>query len=142
MTDRTTTRYASTSQDEPSAWAFGGITFAAVMMMLAGTFHALAGIVGIFENEFYGVTKNYVFQFDATAWGWIHLLVGIAVAVAGLGVLRGNILARIVGIMLASLSAIANFLFIPYAPFWALAIIALDIFVIWALAAHGDEMRS
>jgi uncharacterized membrane protein len=142
MTDRTTARYASTSHEEPSAWALGGITFAAVIMMLAGTFHVLAGIVALFENEFYAATSNYVFQFDVTGWGWIHLLVGIAVALAGFGVLRGNLAARMVGIALAALSAIANFLFIPYAPFWSLAIIALDVFVIWALAAHGEELRS
>ena len=126
----------------PSGWAVGWTYFASMVMILIGVFHAFVGLVGIFDDEFYVATRKYIFQFDATAWGWIHLLVGIAVAVAGLGVLRGNILARIVGITLASLSAIANFLFIPYAPFWALAIIALDIFVIWALAAHGDEMRA
>jgi uncharacterized membrane protein len=110
-------------------------------MMLAGTFQVLAGLVAIFENEFYATTKDYVFQFDATAWGWIHLLVGLALGLAGFGVLRGNLAARLVGIGLASLSAIANFLFIPYYPFWSMAVIALDIFVIWALAAHGGEVR-
>jgi hypothetical protein len=56
-------------------------------------------------------------------------------------VLFGNLAARIVGIGVAALSAVANFLFIPHYPFWSLAIIGLDIFVIWALAAHGDEVR-
>jgi hypothetical protein len=141
MSDRNTTKDAQGNRREPSGWVIGGVTFAAVMMMMAGTFQALAGIVAIFENEFYAATKNYVFQFDATVWGWIHLLIGLAVGLAGFGVLRGNLAARIVGIALAALSAVANFLFIPYYPFWSLAIIALDIFVIWALAAHGDEVR-
>ncbi len=141
MSDRNTTSDARVDRREPSGWVIGGVTFAAVMMMMAGTFQALAGIVAIFENEFYAATKNYVFQFDATTWGWIHLLIGLAVGLAGFGVLRGNLAARIVGIALAALSAVANFLFIPYYPFWSLAIIALDIFVIWALAAHGDEVR-
>jgi len=141
MTEQSTSNYTRDDHGSPSGWAVGGITFAAVMMMLAGTFQALAGLVAIFENEFYATTKNYVFQFDATSWGWIHLLVGLAIGLAGFGVLRGNLAARIVGIGLASLSAIANFLFIPYYPFWSMAIIALDIFVIWALAAHGSEVR-
>jgi hypothetical protein len=129
------------SDREPSAWAVGGVTFAGVMMILIGVWQAVAGLAALFENEFYAVSANYVFEFDVTAWGWIHLLLGAAVALAGLGVLRGNLAARIVGIGLAALSAVANFLFIPYYPFWSLMIIAVDILVIWALAAHGKEFK-
>jgi hypothetical protein len=86
-------------------------------------------------------TRNYLFQFDATTWGWIHLVVGLVVAFAGWGLLSGRTWARVVGITVALLSALANFLFIPYYPFWALTVITLDIFVIWALAAHGGELR-
>jgi hypothetical protein len=87
--------------------------------------------VATFENEFYVATRNYLFQFDATSWGWIHLLVGLIVAFAGWGLLSGRTWARVVGITLAVVSAITNFLFIPYYPFWALLIITLDVFVIW-----------
>jgi hypothetical protein len=104
-------------------------------------FQAISGLVGIFENEFYVATRNYLFQFDATTWGWIHLLVGLIVAFAGWGLLSGRTRARAVAITVALLSAITNFLFIPYYPFWALLIITLDIFVIWAVAAHGGELR-
>ena len=127
--------------EETSGWAAGFILFAAMMMIMAGLFQALAGLVAIFENEFYVATRNYLFQFDATTWGWIHLLVGVIVALAGWGLLAGRTWARVVGITLAVVSAIANFLFIPYYPFWALTVIALDIFVIWALAAHGRELQ-
>jgi hypothetical protein len=140
MTDRTGTHYASGSQPAPSGWAVGGVTVAAVLLMMAGTFEALAGLVGIFQDKFYATTPNYIFQFDATSWGWIHLIVGILVGLAGVGILFGNLAARIVGIGLAALSMIANFLFIPYYPFWSLAIIALDVFIIWALASHGGEV--
>jgi hypothetical protein len=85
-------------------------------------------------------TRNYVFQFDATTWGWIHLILGVVVALAGFAVMAGRVWGRVVGITLAVLSAVANFLFIPYYPFWSLTVIALDIFVIWALAAHGREI--
>jgi hypothetical protein len=126
---------------ETSGTAVGFILFAAIMMIMVGVFQALQGIIAIFENEFYVATRNYLFQFDATTWGWIHLLVGLLVAFAGWGLLSGRTWARVVGITLAVLSAITNFLFVPYYPFWALLLITLDIFVIWAIAAHGGDMR-
>ena len=132
---------ARRAQGETSGAAVGFILFAAVMMIMAGVFQALQGLVGIFENEFYVPTRNYLFQFDATTWGWTHLLVGLLVAFAGWGLLSGRTWARTVAITLAVLSAIANFAFIPYYPFWSLLIITLDIFVIWAVAAHGGDLR-
>jgi hypothetical protein len=86
-------------------------------------------------------TRNYLFKFDATTWGWIHLVIGLIVAVAGFGLLSGRTWARAAAIILAVLSATANFLFIPYYPFWSLTIITLNIFVIWAVAAHGGDLR-
>ncbi len=111
-------------------------------MIMIGVFHAIAGLVALFEDSFYVVAPNYVFEFDVTTWGWIHLIAGIVVVLAGSASCRGQTWARVVGIMLAVLSAIANFGFIPYYPVWSLLIIALDVFVIWALAAHGREMAS
>jgi hypothetical protein len=132
---------ARRAQGETSGAAVGFILFAAVMMIMAGVFQALQGLVGIFENEFYVPTRNYLFQFDATTWGWTHLLVGLLVAFAGWGLLSGRTWARVAAITLAVLSAIANFAFIPYYPFWSLLVIALDVFVFWGLAAHGGELR-
>jgi hypothetical protein len=143
MTEQVSPQYrsAARAQEEPSGAAVGFILFAAIMMIMAGVFQAISGLVGIFENEFYVPTRNYLFQFDATAWGWTHLLVGLLVAFAGWGLLSGRTWARAVGITVALVSATANFLFIPYYPFWSLLIITLDIFVIWAIAAHGGELR-
>jgi hypothetical protein len=126
---------------QTSGWAVGFIMFAAIMMIMSGVFQALQGLVAIFENEFYVATRNYTFQFDATTWGWIHLVIGLLVAFAGYGLLSGRTWARAAAIALAVLSAISNFLFIPYYPFWSLLIITLDIFVIWAIAAHGGDLR-
>ena len=126
---------------ETSGWAVGFILFAAIMMIMVGVFQALQGLIAIFENEFYVATRNYIFQADATTWGWIHLILGLLVAFAGWGLLSGRTWARVVAITLAVLSAIANFLWLPYYPFWALTLIALDVFVIWAVAAHGRVMR-
>jgi hypothetical protein len=126
---------------QTSGFAVGLILFAAIMMIMVGVFQALQGLIAIFQNEFYVATRNYLFQFDATTWGWIHLLVGLIVALAGYGLLSGRTWARAAAITLAVLSAVSNFLFIPYYPFWSLLIIALDIFVIWAIAAHGGTLR-
>ena len=126
---------------DTSGFAAGVILFAGLMMIMVGIFQAIEGLVAIFENEFYVATRNYLFQFDATTWGWIHLVLGIIVAVAGWGLLSGRTWARAAAIALALLSAIANFLFIPYYPFWSLLIITLDVFVIWAIAAHGGDLR-
>jgi hypothetical protein len=113
---------------------------AVILMLLAGMFQVLVGLLAIFENEIYVQTRNYLFKFDVTTWGWIHLVVGVVVGLAALGLLRGRTWARVVGIILAVLSAIANFLFIPYYPFWSLLIIAVDVFIIWALVVHGREV--
>ena len=143
MTEQGPSQYRSAGRADQttSGWAVGFILFAAIMMIMVGIWQALQGLIAIFENEFYVATRNYLFQFDATTWGWIHLLVGLIVAFAGWGLLSGRTWARAVAITVALLSATANFLFIPYYPFWSLLIITLDIFVIWAVAAHGGELR-
>ena len=68
---------------DPSGWAVGGVTFAGVMMILIGTFQAIAGLVAIIDDSFYVVGQNYTFDIDTTAWGWIHLLLGNLVFLAG-----------------------------------------------------------
>ena len=121
-----------------SGAAVGFTMFAAFMMILIGSFHIIAGLAGILEDEFYAVTPNWVLQFDATTWGWIHLLAGIIVLLAGFGLFSGAVWARTVGVIMATVSAIANFAWIPHYPFWALTIIAIDIF---DLGAHGARAR-
>jgi hypothetical protein len=143
MSEQAASQYGSASRDQDvGGGAVGLILFAATMMIMAGTFQAITGLVAVFENEFYVATRNYLFQFDVTTWGWIHLLVGLVVAAAGVAVLSGRVWGRAIGITLAVLSAIANFLFIPYYPFWSLLIITLDVFVIWALSAHGRDITA
>ena len=120
-------------------WATCLALFAGVIMIMLGIFQAIAGLAAIIEDKFYVVTPNYAYQIDVTSWGWIHLIVGIFVVLAGVYVLSGRLWARIVGITITVLSALANFFFIPYYPFWSLLIIALDVFVIWALATYRGE---
>jgi hypothetical protein len=117
----------------------GLVVFAGVMMMMIGTFHALTGLAAILENEFFVVGPQYAYEFDVTAWGWVHLIVGVIVLVAGWQIFNGATWARIVGMTLASLSAIANFFFIPYQPIWAILMISLAVLVIAALAAYSPR---
>ena len=139
----TSTSYApSPNRRPPSDTAVGFTVFAGSMMILAGSWQAIQGLSAVLKDDVFLPVDNYVFKFDLTAWGWIHLVIGVLVLLAGFGVLSGMLVARIVGIALAALSAIANFLAIPYYPFWALAIITVDVFVIWALALHGRDITS
>jgi hypothetical protein len=124
------------------AMAIGAIMFAGIMMVMNGIFSAIAGIAALAKDDFYVVLPNYLLELDPTTWGWIHLIVGIVVALAGFSVLTGRTWARMVGILVASLSAIANFGFIPYYPIWSLLIIAIDVVVIWALATQGRQMSA
>lgn len=128
-----------TGYREPSPWAVGWIAFAATMMVVIGIFHAIAGLVGILDDDFYVVGPQYVLQFDTTTWGWIHLVVGIAVAIAGFALLSGSVLARTVGVVMAVVSALVAFAWIPYYPLWGIVIVAIAVSVIWALTAHGRD---
>lgn len=115
-----------------SAWTS---VFAAAMMMIVGLFQFFAGLVALIDGRnFYVTTPNFFLTFNATTWGWIHLIVGIVVGVAGYFVLTGNIAARTLGIVLAGIQAVVNFIWLPYYPLWSILIIALDVLVIWSLA--------
>ena len=120
-----------------SGWAVGGIAFAATMMLMIGIFQVIAGLVAIFDDDFYVVTQNYTFDLDTSAWGWIHLLLGILLLLAAYGLFSGATWAGVLAIVLAVLTAVENFFFIPYYPFWSILVIALNVWVIWALTRPG-----
>ena len=122
-----------------SGWAVGFSAFAGAIMLMIGIFHAFAGLAALFNDEFFVRTPNYTYDIDVTGWGSIHLILGTVIALAGLGVFSGATWARVVGITLALMSAVANFFFIPVYPVWAILIIALDVAVIWALASIGGD---
>lgn len=117
-------------------WAAGLAIFAGALMMTAGIFQLLQGLVALVDDKFYVVTANYTFELDVTTWGWIHVVFGGVLAIAGLAVIRGRVWARVLGVVLAALSTIANFLWIPYYPLWSVVIIALNVAVIWALCVY------
>ena len=125
---------------KPSGWAVGWIMFAAIMMLLIGFFHVMAGLVAIVDDNFYVATKEYVFQFDRTTWGWIHLILGIVVFIAGLSLFKGAIWARIVGVILGVISAVVGFAWLPWYPVWGILIVVIAVSVIWALTMHGRDV--
>jgi hypothetical protein len=127
--------------DSPAnTWAVGFIGFASFMLILGGVFHATAGLVAILDDEFYVATREYIFQFDVSTWGWIHLIGGIIAVCAGLALLSGATWARLVAVVVALASAVVAFANIPYYPVWSVIIIAIDIAVLWAVLAHGRDL--
>ena len=126
----------------PSGLAVGITVSAAVILILAGVLHAMQGVVGLANNEFYVTTQNWIFKFDATTWGWVHILVGLIAIGTGVGLFYGAVWARTLGVIVAAVSIFANFVWLPYYPVWAILIIAFDFFVIWALTGHGRDINA
>ena len=124
-------------EEDVSGWALGAIAFAATIMTMSGVFQVITGLAAVLNDEFFVATRNYTFDLDVSAWGWIHLLIGLLILGTGVGLFARQTWAGVTAIMLAMLSALANFFFIPYYPFWSLLLIGLDIWVIWALTRPG-----
>jgi hypothetical protein len=124
----------------PSGAAIGWTMFAALMMILIGSWWIIAGLVALIDDEFYVTTANYIFKFDRTSWGWIHLIVGFLVLLAGGGLFTGAVWARTIGVIMALVAALAGFAWLPWYPLWAILIIVASVAVIWALTAHGRDM--
>ena len=127
-------RYGMAQED--SGWATGGIVFAGVLLLMNGILAIFQGISAIAEDDVYTRVGDYVYKINLTGWGVILLVLGVVAAAAGGCILRGAGWARVTGIFMASLSMIIQFLFLPYAPVWSVIMIAVDIFVIWALSTH------
>ena len=119
-----------------SPWAHGIAVFAGVAMIVGGAFEALEGLAGIVNDKYLVVVPNYIYAFDLTVWGVVHLLVGLALVVIGVSLLRGQTWARVAGMIAAVVSAILNFVWLPISPLWAIIVIAVDMLVIWALAQY------
>ncbi|MEU1515453.1 hypothetical protein ABZ490_25445 [Streptomyces sp. NPDC005811] len=114
-------------------WAEGLTAFAAVTLMIAGVLDIFRGIMGIAEDDIFVTTRSYVFRFDVTGWGWVHLILGAVAVIVSLGLFQTALWARVGGVAIASLIIIANFLSLPYYPVWSVVMIAFSAFVIWAL---------
>lgn len=117
----------------------GWIYFAGFMMLILGILQMIAGLTALLNDQYYLVGRDSLLVFDFTTWGWIHMLVGLVVTLAGTAVIGGHLWGRIVAVFLVTLSIIANFVFLPAYPLWSLTIIVIDILIIYALTVHGRE---
>ncbi|MGY1745818.1 DUF7144 family membrane protein [Blastococcus sp. SYSU D00695] len=143
MTDTSHRRSPQTTHyTEPvTAWV-GWVVFAGVMLITLGAFQIIQGLVALFDDGFYAVTSDgLVVDVDYNTWGWIHLVIGIVGVLTGVGLLAGNMVARVVGVGIAMLSALVNLLFISAYPVWSAIMIVLDVIVIFAIIVHGREVR-
>jgi hypothetical protein len=134
---------AASAEPWPQATAWTGwVIFASCMMFLVAVLQVVEGLVAIFSRNYYQVAPNgLVIHVSYTGWGWVHLLLGAVIGLSAAGVLVGNVAARTVGVILAIVSAVLNLLFLPAYPVWGMIAITLDVVVIYALTAHGKEMR-
>ncbi|MFJ9635213.1 hypothetical protein [Streptomyces sp. NPDC101178] len=134
-----TSRSTAPGDGSGNPWAGGGTLFAGFLLLVDGVLGVIKGIAGIATNDVYTVVNDYVFKFNVTAWGWIHLILGVLLIFVGWGILKGASWARVVGIVLVSLNLIANFMWLPYTPVWAVVTIAIDVFIIWALCTDRSK---
>ncbi|WP_395658143.1 hypothetical protein [Nocardioides sp.] len=131
----TTSRKQEYDVSTRGLWAWGIGAFAGVVMVTVGLFQLLEGISAVLEDDVLVVTHDYLYSISLTGWGWIHLGVGAVMMVVGICVLYGQTWARAVGLLIAVLSAVSSFAFLPHFPIWSLLVITLDVLVIWALSS-------
>jgi len=150
MTDTPRTRsdtaspsgYRPSSAPVVSGWT-GWVVFAGVMLILLGAFQAIEGLVAVFDRGFYLVgSEGLIVNVDYTVWGWVHLILGMVAVAAGIGLTKGNTAARMLGVVLAVISAILNLAFLAAYPIWSTIVIAVDIIVIYAIVVHGRELQA
>lgn len=131
---------AKNNSNQVTGWV-GWIYFAGFMMLITGILQMIAGLTALLNDKFYVVTEQNILAFNFTTWGWIHLLVGLIVMLAGTAVIAGSFWGRIVAVFLATLSIIANFAFISSYPIWSTIVIVIDVLIIYALTVHGSEVE-
>jgi hypothetical protein len=125
-----------------SAWV-GWIAFAGITLVMLGTFHVFEGIVALVKDQYFLVTSSgLVIDVDYTTWGWTHIIAGAIVLMAGVGVFAGQMWARIVGTVVALVSAVINMVFLPAYPIWSILMVGLAVVVIMALTVHGSEIKA
>jgi hypothetical protein len=131
---------ATGTRPRPTRWV-GLIVFAGIIMLMQGLFQVLAGLAALFNDDYFTVGPDGLpLDVNYTVWGWGHLLLGVLIFLAGIGVMSGNPFARMVGVILAVLNGVVALAFSAAAPGWAIVVITLDVLIIYALTVHGGEM--
>lgn len=124
-----------------SGWV-GWIFFAGLMMVIGGIFRLVAGLIAILNQSYYAVSGSHAtVVFSINTWGWIDVIVGALILAAGFAVFSGKTWARIVAVIVATISLIANLLFAGVYPIWAISAVVIDALVLYALIVHGGELK-
>ncbi|WP_377273284.1 hypothetical protein [Peterkaempfera sp. SMS 1(5)a] len=124
-----------------TGWVTGPYLFGGLALELSGTLSILMGAAGIARSNIFA-SSQYAYQFDLTAWGWIHVVIGIALIAAGVGVLAGRSWGRGAGIALGAVSLVTQFMFVPYYPLWAITLMMLDLVAVWTLSRFSASTSS
>lgn len=125
---------------QPSGWV-GWVYFAGILMLVRAFFQAFLGIVALTQSNFYLVTSQRLAVFNFTAWGWIHLVLGVVLLTAGFSIFAGHLWGRIVGSLVVALSLVTNLIFLPAYPVWSIIAVIIDGLILYALVVRGDEAR-
>ena len=129
-------------ESEVSGWV-GWIVFAGTMMAMLGALHMFIGMIALFRStQFVFPTSGLAIQVSYTQWGWVQLIAGALVLATGLALFTGRTWARALGVILVMASVLVNFAWVNVYPFWSLTLLAIDFFVIYALIAHGGELKT
>jgi hypothetical protein len=131
------TEYDAVEGDRWTGW----IAFAGILMIIGGFLQGLYGFIAIVNDQWVVWANAGTVYLDLTQWGWVHFVWGVVMVLAGVGVMSGNLLARMIGVVLAAITAVVNFAFIPVYPLWSVIVVVISIVVIYALVAHGKEMK-
>jgi hypothetical protein len=129
------------NETQATGWT-GWVAFAGILMIISGVLGALQGLIAIFNSNLVIFGKEGALLLDITGWGWLHMLLGLLLLLSGILVMRGNMFGRIMAVILATLSIIVNFIWLPVYPVWAIVVITMDIFILYAVMVHGREMKS
>lgn len=131
----------SSSTQEPTGWT-GWVVFAGIMMIIAGALWAIQGFIAIFQNDIVIFGEEGALFLNVTGWGWVHMILGLLLLLCGFLVMQGNLFGRTIAVILVILSIILNFVWMPVYPVWAIVVITLDVFILYAVIVHGKELKS
>jgi hypothetical protein len=131
----------SNTTQETTGWT-GWVVFAGIMMIIAGALWAIQGFIAVVKGDLVIFGTEGALFLNVTGWGWVHMILGLLLLLCGFLVLRGNLFGRTMAVILAILSIIVNFIWLPVYPVWAIVVIVLDVFILYAVIVHGRELKN
>ena len=117
-------------------------SFAGVLLIVTGLFDMLQGLAAVADPDFYAAGSDYLYRINVSAWGWIHLILGVLSVVVGGAIIARAAWGQVIGMIVAGLAMLTNFAFLPYYPWWSVTIIVFNGFVIWALSVRLRHYRT